>query len=224
MTYQNTLWGESQMKFRKLFWLTTLAMMALVFAACNTTGDAGGDNNGGDANASSAVDLSQTETVEAPEFGGSISVSYPEGWFFQGEGGAILISNNEEAITSSSMDDLSQIPEGTVVVTLSIIPAEATAAMGLGDAVTPASIIDTFSAFMPSEDMPEFGDVEELTIDGNPAARTTGSDDVASASMYAIDKGGNFTFGFGATRADEAGANAELIQAIIASATFTASE
>ncbi len=215
------------MKTRKLFWLVALTVMATIFAACGGDQAAGGDTAGGgddNANASSAVELSQTETVDAEEFGGSISVSYPEGWAFQGEGGAILIANSEETLAIEDPASVDEIPAGSVLLTVSIIPGEMAGAMGLTGDVTPKAIIETFSAFMTGDDMPEFGDIEELTIDGNPAARMSGSDDKMNATMYAIDKGGNFTFGFGATRADEAGANAELIQAIIASATFTASE
>jgi len=96
--------------------------------------------------------------------------------------------------------------------------------MGVEGDVTPSAIIELFSGFMVGDEMPELGDIEELTIDGNPAAKTTGSDDKMGAAVYAIDNGGNFTFGFGATRADEADANADVIQAIIASAKFTAAE
>jgi len=211
------------MKLRNLIWLTSLAVIALVFAACDSGGDASGGTTGGDANASSAPALSQTETIESPEMGGSMSVSYPEGWFVSGEGGGFLISNSEEALASSGPEDFDEIPTGTVVVTISIIPGEMAAAMGVQGDVTPTAIIDVFSGFMGGEGMPEFGDVEELTIDGNAAARTTGSDDKMTATLYAIDKGGSFAFGFGATRVDEAEANAALIQSIIASATFTAS-
>lgn len=214
------------MKLRKLFWLTSLAVMALIFAACGNDGGAadGGNNDGGDADASGAVELTQTETIESAEFGGTLSVSYPEGWFVSGEGGGFLISNSEEALASSGPEDFDEIPEGTVVVTVTMIPGEMAGAMGVEGDVTPAAIIDVFSGFMGGEDMPAFGDVEELTINGNPAAKTTGSDDTMSATLYAIDNDGNFAFGFGATRSDEADQHAAVIEAIISSASFTASE
>lgn len=211
------------MKLRNLIWITSLAVIALIFAACDTGGDAAGGTTGGDANASSVPALSQTETVESPEIGGSISVSYPEGWFVNGAGGNFLISNSEEALASSGPEDFDEIPAGTVVVTISVIPGEMASAMGVQGDVTPAAIIGVFSGFMGGEGMPDFGDAEELTIDGNAAARSTGSDDKMTATLYAIDKSGSFVFGFGATRVDEADANADLIQAIIASTTFTAS-
>lgn len=212
------------MKFRKLFWMIAVAMMAFVLAACGNTG---GDNaDGGDnSNASGAVELSKTETVESPDFGGSISVSYPDGWFFQSDGGGLFITNNEDAIGTSGPEDLDDIPVGTVVVTVSVIPSEMAGLMvTTDDEVTPAALIDAFSAFMGGEDFPEFGDTEELTIDGNSAARVSGSNDKMTASIYAINKDGNYTVGLGATRPDEAAANADVIQAILASATFTASE
>ncbi len=211
------------MKLRNVIWIISLTMIALVFAACDTGGDATGGTTGGDANASSAPDLSQTETVDVAELGGSLSVSYPEGWFVSGEGGGFIISNSEEALASSGPDDFDEIPEGTVVVSITMIPGEMASAMGIQGDATPTVILDTFSGFMAGEGMPEFGDVEELTIDGSAAARTSGSDDKMTAALYAIDNEGVFTFGFGATRADEAEANADLIQAIIASATYTPS-
>lgn len=212
------------MKTRKLFWLVALTVMATIFAACGGDQAAGGDGGGDNANASSAVNLSQTETIEAAEMGGSIDVSYPEGWVVQGAAGSIIVANSEETIAIEDPTNADEIPAGSVLISMSVIPGEMAGAMGLTGEVTPSMIIETFSAFMAGEDMPEFGDIEELTIDGNPAARIIGSDDTMSATMYAIDKGGNFTFGFGVTRVDEGDANADLIQSIIASATFTAAE
>ena len=211
------------MKLRNFIWITSLTIIALVFAACNSGGDAAGGTTGGDANASSATELTQTETVESPEMGGTLSVSYPEGWFVTGEAGSFIISSSEEALASSGPEDFDEIPAGTVLIVINIIPTEMASAMGVQGDVTPAAIIEVFSGFMGGDDMPEFGDVEELTIDGNAAARTTGSDDKMTATMYAIDKSGSFAFGFGVTRVDEAAANADLIQAIIASATLTPS-
>lgn len=216
------------MKTRKLFWLVALSIMIVIFAACDATasnnGDGGNGDSGNDANASSAVELSQSETIEAAEFGGSITVNYPEGWFVQGEGGAVIITSNEDAASIEDPASLDEIPAGTVLVSASVVPAEMAGLMGAGEDSTPADIIELFSGFMAGEDMPEFGEIEEIEIDGNPAARTTGSTDLMSATMYAIEKDGNFTFAFGVTRPDEADANAEVIQAIAASMEFTASE
>ena len=72
--------------------------------------------------------------------------------------------------------------------------------------------------------MPEFGDVSELTIDGDAAAVTSGTNDKISATLYAIDKDGNFAFGFGATKAGEQDEHADLIKAIVSSVSFTPSE
>jgi len=216
------------MKTRKLFWLFALSIMAVVFAACGgdaATGGGDGDGGGDDsAQASSAVELSQTETIDAPEFGGSISVSYPEGWVVQGEGGAIVIASSQEVAEIQDPSAAEEIPEGAVLISASVIPGEMAGAMGIEGDVNPTAIIETFTGIMSGDDMPEFGDIEELQIDGNDAARTTGSNDLMSATMYAIDNGGNFTFGFGATRPDEVDQHAATIEAILASTTFTASE
>jgi len=212
------------MKLRKSIWIISLTVIALIFAACDTGGDATGGTTGGDANASSAPDLSQTETVEAADLGGSVSVSYPEGWFVTGEGGNFIISNSEEAIASSGPDDFEEIPAGTVLVSSSVIPGEMAASMGVAEDAGPAAFLEVFADFMGGDGMPEFGDVEELTVDGNAAARAVGSDDKMTGALYAIDKDGVFIFGFGVTRADEGDANAELIQAIIASTTVTTTE
>jgi len=216
------------MKTRKMFWLFALTMMAVIFAACGGDAAQGGDGgdagDAGDANASSAVELSQTETIEAAEFGGSISVSYPEGWVVQGEAGAIMVANSADTLAIEDPSAVDEIPAGSVMISMSVIPGEMAGAMGLTAESTPAEVIELFSSFMGGEGMPEFGDVEELEIDGNAAARATGSDDTMTATLYAVEKDGNFTFGFGATRPDEVDQFAETIQAVVASATFAAAE
>lgn len=210
------------MKIRKLIWITSLAVIALIFAACDTGGDAGGGDTDGGNNASSAVELSETQTVELADIGGSISISYPEGWFFTEQGGSVIVSNNEEAMAATGADF--EVPEGVVLVNLNVVPGEMAGLMGVEGDLTPLSVLEVFSGFMTGDDMPEFGEPAELTISGKPAASINGSDDQMSATIYVVDVDGTFIVGVGATRADEAGANADLIQSIVASVTFTAAE
>lgn len=211
------------MKTRKLIWITSLAVIALIFAACDTGGgDAGGGDADGGNNASSAVELSETQTVEMADIGGSISISYPEGWFYTEQGGSVIVSNNEEAMAATGADF--EVPEGVVLVNVNIVPGEMAGLMGVEGDLTPLSVLEVFSGFMTGDDMPEFGEPAELTIDSKPAASITGSDDQMSATIYVVDVDGTFIVGVGATRAGEADANADIIQAIVASVTFTAAE
>ncbi len=212
------------MKARKLFWLFALSIMAVIFAACG--GDAangGGGEGGGDADASSAVELTQTETVDAEEFGGSISVSYPEGWVAQSEAGAIFVGTSEEAL---AIDDptTAEIPEGAAIMNITVLPAEMGSVMGIEADASAADVLGVFTAFMAGDDMPEFSDVEEIDVDGATVATTTGNDENFTATIYAVVNDGTFVIGFGATRADEAGSKDAIFQAIVTSASFTAAE
>lgn len=170
------------------------------------------------------LELPESTTVDVPELGGSIFVSYPEGWVTQDQSGAILLGTSEEALAIQDPTQIDEIPTGTVIVNVTIIPAEMAGFMGLAEDATPADVLDTFLSFVSGEGMPEFSDIEEMTIDDTLAARAVGQDDTVALNLYVLDNGDAFVVGFGATRADEAEEQAETIQAIVASAQFTVSE
>gem|GEM_PF-3041594 len=173
---------------------------------------------------STVPESTETTTVESGEFGGTITVNFPEGWVAEGDNGAVLIANSEEVMAIEDPTSVDEIPQGSVLISLSIIPGDIIEVLGLTPDSSPAEVIELFSSFMGGDSMPEFGETEEFEVDDNEAARSTGSDATISATLYAVEKDGNFTFGFGATRPDEVDQFADTIQAIIASATFTATE
>lgn len=211
------------MKLQKVFWTIAVAVMAVILAACGN--NAGGDSGGGDTNnssASSAPALTQTETADSPELGGSVSVSYPEGWTALSAAGSISLSNNADALEASS--DLSSIPAGTVFVNVSVIPAEMAGLMVTAEEINPVAVVETFKGFVAEgDDAPTFGDIEETTIEGSPAAMVTGSDDEADAILIALEKDGAYILVLGGASKGELAGNTDLIKAIAGSASFTAS-
>lgn len=207
------------MKTRKLFWLFALSIMAVIFAACG--GDAANGGDGGNSDSGSSVELTQTETVEGEEVGGSLSVKYPEGWAAESTGGAILVGSSEEVLAIQDPTSADEIPAGAVVVNVSVIPAEMAGFMGLEADSTPADAIGVFTSFMSAEDGPTFSEPTDVDLNGTPASSITGADDNVSITLYAFKIDDNFVIAFGATRADEAGSQDATIQAIAASTEYT---
>lgn len=167
------------------------------------------------------IHLAQSETIHSLIFGGDISVSYPDGWFISEEYSHFLISNHEESIESDNIDEAEGISAGTIIISLTIIPNDTVYMLGIEGEVTPVSVMDFFSTFIANEDFPEFTDTKEVKIGEFSSAYITASDDQMSVVLYIVEKDGDFIFGFGATHPEESYLYTELIQAIIASATFT---
>lgn len=206
------------MKLNKLFLLLSAVMMVVVMAACS---DAGTTDDGDSGNEDGVdVSLSQTETIEAQGLG-NISVSYPEGWVAQGESGAVIIASSEDVLAIEDPASVDEIPAGSVLISVTIIPTEMGDSLGLSEDASPNDVIDVFSALMTGEDFPELSESEDVTIGGKPAAVTRGSDDKLNASIYAIVSDNVFIVGLGATRPDEADQHTATIEAILGSVTFT---
>ncbi|GEM_PF-2728098 len=169
-----------------------------------------------------SADLPQSLTVSLEDLGGEMTVSYPDGWFAMDDLGSILISNTEDAFTMDpSIDD---VPPRTVVVNMTILPAEMGSVMGLDADPTVTEVLELVAQFMAGGDVPEFGEIEEIEINGITAAQTSGSDDSVAMTLYTVIQDRGFVIGLGATRADEAGSQDELIQSIVASTIFTATD
>jgi len=167
------------------------------------------------------VALPQSITMDMSDFGGNVTVNYPEGWVARDEASAIVIASSEDALEINDPATLEDLPEGTVVISITVIPADMAGLMGIEGEITPASIVETFTSFIEDSAMPEFSEVEEVQLNGDLAARSSGTTEILSAVLYAVEKDGDFTFAFGSTRADEYDVYAEEIEAIISSTEFT---
>jgi hypothetical protein len=202
------------MKMHKLILLVALSVMALFSVACDDVATPIDDNT---------IQLTQTETIQIDDFGLSVSVSYPSGWFISNESGAILLANSEEALAISDFSS-SEFPVGSAVMTITVIPPEMGGVMGIEEGASSVDILDVFVQFMSGDGMPTFSDIEEVTINDATIAHTTGSDEDVSATIYALATESSYLMGFGATRADEAGSQSDTFEAIIASTVVNTGE
>ena len=132
------------MNMRKWFGLMLVLMLAFVLAACGGDGD---DDNGNDGDSSSAsgTDLSQSITSEDPNFGGSITVNYPEGWVAMENGGGVSLSESQETLdlAQSATDTAPVLEENTIAVTISpLAPEVVSFFIEEGQEATPAILLE----------------------------------------------------------------------------------
>lgn len=161
------------MNMRKWFGLMLVLMLAFVLAACGGDGDDDGGNSDGDNNSASSVALPQTITSEDPNFGGSLTVSYPEGWVAQDAGGAVAVANSQETLdTAQAATGAPDMGDNAVFATIQALgPQMLSFFMDEGAEMSPAAVLNaTLLSGSEDEEGVEIGEVQEETLNGKSAA------------------------------------------------------
>ncbi|MEQ8671794.1 MAG: hypothetical protein RLP44_16035 [Aggregatilineales bacterium] len=132
------------MNMRKWFGLMLVLMLAFVLAACG--GDSDDDNDSdGDSSSASSADLSQSITAEDPNFGGSLTVNYPEGWVATDSGGVISLAESQATLdlAQNATDTAPALEENTVFVSITpLAPELVSIFIEEGQTATPAILLD----------------------------------------------------------------------------------
>lgn len=194
--------------------LTLLIVLSIVLVACG--GDAeNGDNN--DENGDT-VALTQNVSTEEPSTGGTLSVDYPEGWFSQAAGGAIILADSEEAL--ASQEDGAE--EGQVLSSISFLPTDMVSSIAGDGELTPLTVLEAFSG--EAGDEVTMGEPEEITLGGNSAALVTASDDTADTMVIIVEVEGGYVLVAGTTTLGEMASARPTIEAIAGSVVYTPAE
>mgnify|MGYP006921612375 CR=1 FL=1 len=164
--------------------------------------------------------LIHTEIVDVPDFGGKVTLGYPDGWYLRNDNGTILLSNNDHALITDEIPDFDQLTDDTIIIGVFVLAKDLVPLLGIEGDVTPSAIINMFYGFLSGGDMPELTPPIEFTMNDYPTAYATGHDDNMNVTIYVLDKDGDFTFAFWANDVNHI-ANIDVVEAIIASVTFT---
>lgn len=192
--------------------LVTLAVvLSVILAACG--GDA--DSGGGD---SAAIDLSQTATTEEPISGGTLSANYPEGWFSEAAGGAILLADSEAALASQA----DGAEEGQVLTSISFLSNDMVSALAGDGELTALTVLDAMSG--QAGDEVEMGEPEAITVGGNSAALVNATDDTSDTMVIMVETEGGFVLVATTTALGEMASARPTIEAIAGSVTYTPAE
>lgn len=193
--------------------LFTLAIvLSVVLVACG--GDADSGDNGGD----DAIELSQTITADEPVAGGTLSANYPDGWFGEDAGGAIILADSEEALASQA----DGAEEGQILTSISFLSPEMVSAMAGDSELTALAVLEAMSS--QAGDEVDMGEPEEITVGGNPAALVSATEDDADTMVIIVEVEGGFVL-VAATTASGGMADARpTVEAIAGSVTYTAAE
>lgn len=194
--------------------LTLLIVLSLVLVACG--GDAEGDGDNSDSG--DAIALTQNTTTDEPVTGGTLSVDYPEGWFAESAGGAIILADSEEALASQQ----DGAEEGQVLSSVSFLSTEMVSSMAGDGELTPLSVLQVFSS--EAGDEVNMGEPEETTIGGNSAALVTATDDTADTMVIIIEVEGGYILVAGTTGLGEMASARPTIEAIAGSVVYTPAE
>jgi hypothetical protein len=205
------------MNTRKTLLLLSLVVVALIAAACGSTGDTDSDN---DTTENTTIELAQTYTGD-DSTGGSITVNYPEGWFQSGD-----VNNG---LTFTNVENVDEIEPGTVVesgqmmTVVMVISADLAPLMAGSDEVTSLNILTGFSAFFAEgDDAPEMGASEEVTVAGTTGAVATGDSAAGSVIMMVMPRdGGAYVMSFAMAATGELDSVRPTVEAIITSAEYT---
>ena len=199
------------MNFRKSFWFVSSIIFALVLVAC--------DNNASEA---AVVELTpaqqtlpQSATFDGGQVGGAFTMNFPEGWTAQVDETDIKLTNNADIL--GEQDPNATLPSGAVLFSVSVTPADQTAA--LGDNVTPTLFVQSYLDLLAG--LAEFGDIETMTIGEHDGAKATGTMSSSDSIIFALDLGGNFVVGVGIAPEGELAAHTDTINAIMASVTLS---
>ncbi len=194
------------MKLRRLSWLLFVAILALMLAACGGGGDDGGDGG---------VDLSQSYDNEG------LSFNYPEGWVVLDNGfGQVMLASNQETLDLMTGGDSAGPPSSQVGVSIMLMPMEEA---GMGDDVTPMSVMEMLLPGMQEEGEAEFTEPSEETIEDKATARVEGSDENVQAAIIIVDIGnGTFVMATGAAAPGELDDFNDEINAIIGTMSYSA--
>lgn len=202
------------MKFRKLFWMTTITTMALLLVACG--GDAPAPT--AESNTSGATTLSQQATFEGGLIGGAFTVSFPDAWSHQLGESDIRLSNNADIINREN--EPATLPTGTVAMSVSMTPAI--------DAENIPSVADLVKTFVDysqiSSPAPQFGEIEAITVDGREGAKVLGTIEGSDNMILALDLDGNIVLAIIVAPEGEINNHIDTIHAIVASVSVSPAE
>lgn len=187
------------MRFAAIFKATLMIVLALVLVACGgddaTSEPEAEPEAAEDAGVASMDDLQLSETITIPQApGGTLSMSYPEGWFAE-DAGMIFFGNTREVLTA---DMNVQVRSGQVFGTADYFEPE-----GLSQVfnVTPdANIDDLMNLLVDFSDAPvgsqmDTGPVETFSANGADARiaqinSTGGAEPVAGVIVVVVLDGG----------------------------------
>jgi len=199
------------MKFRSLFWMMTIPVLAFLLVAC------GGDTPAPTAESDTTA-LSQQATFEGGILGGAFTVSFPDAWNHQLGESDIRLSNNADIINLEN--EPATFPEGTVAMSVSMTPAAD--AQGIPNVT---ALVQTFVDFSQSSSpAPEFGEIETITLDGREAAKTVGTIEGSDNLILALDLDGNIVLAIVIAPEGEIINHIDTINAIVASVTLSPAE
>jgi hypothetical protein len=211
------------MKLNKFGQMALLLIVALLVAACGGGGSdtsGGGGDAGGSGDAGSSVNLSQN--ISSTDFsGGTVTVSYPEGWAARESSGNVTIGNSEAALDAGASG---AIPADVVNINVSATPGMAAAAA----ATSPVEMMTMFSQASGGMFTLE-GEVEELQVGGKAAAYQEGmvsaEGQTAAIALLIIDLGdGIYGQVLGGAAEGQIGQYESQIKAIGGSITYAAAE
>lgn len=203
------------MRTHKLF-LGLMLVLSMVLVAC---GGAAAPAATEAAPTTPALTGSATWAIEGL---GSLSVNHPADWTVVVDEG-IAMSNNKDADLVAGLND--DVPADTVVINIAFLPDAIASQIPVEGELTPASFLTAFLGNIGSAaDAPTFGEVTATTIGGNVAARTIGASDKVDGIVTAVKIEGGFIVAVGGTQKGGLAAFQATVDAIVASAKFTAAE
>lgn len=167
-----------------------------------------------------AMQLSSLQSISTiePISGGTLTANYPEGWFAQSAGGAIILADSEEALASQDAGP----GENQVLTSISFLSTDMVSAMASDGELTPLAVLQVFSS--EAGDEVTMGEPEELTIGGNSAALVTASDDSADTVVIIVEVEGGYVLVAGGTGTGEMANTRATFEAIAGSVVYTPAE
>lgn len=170
---------------RYLFWLVVL--FPVVLAACNPSQQASPTAE------AATQSIALPESFSREENGQTFQFNYPSGWVVADDFGMISLANSQEVldlISSTNIEEVS-LPANSVGLQITQLPADQLPA----EIDSPLSLLTMMTQSAAGDGAPTFGSPEELTINGNAAARVTLTlPEGGSGAIYSLKAGDNYLF------------------------------
>jgi|GEM_PF-2839152 len=202
------------------------------------TDDTGDTEDTGDTNdAGDTADTEEEETEEAEptatadireavdsgiglsfrdDAGVTVSLTYPQGWVGNGQGGSVRMATSQ-AVLESTTDTLNS---GEITVTGLIVSSERANALAGDGTPTPAIIAGVYAETL-SVGTDSFGEVEEITIGDRAAAITSGQAEGNDAILLSIEIGdGTYMVLIGGTAVGEGASLRPILEEIAVSVEY----
>jgi hypothetical protein len=200
------------MDYRVMLRAMLMLLIAFGVAACDT----------GSADPVEVGELSQIFTGQ-DNFGGELTVNYPEGWVQGGDVNGVILANNNEILENNLQTNPT---DEDAVALISLLPANVASSMVNDPSdVSPMAVLQSFKQSLEQGPNPlELGEVESITINGREGAVTKGSSAQGDNLIVMVDAGGAYVNLVGITAEGQMERYREAFERIAGNVSYTLPE